>query len=82
MLKAPWVGMTQNPTVAAEADNQLTGRIDHIEYGPEQCEVLMALPDGQNLCATLPREQTEGLAEGAEAIAYFNADRIIIATLC
>ncbi|MCQ6499329.1 molybdenum-dependent transcriptional regulator [Raoultella planticola] len=82
LLKAPWVGMTQDPVVAKEADNQLAGRISHIEYGPEQCEVLMALPDGQSLCATLPLEQTRKLAEGAEAIAYFNADRIILATLC
>jgi molybdate transport system regulatory protein len=51
--------MTQDPTVAKEADNQLAGRISHIERGPEQCEVLMALPDGQSLCATLPLEQTE-----------------------
>jgi molybdate transport system regulatory protein len=42
----------------------------------------MALPDGQNLCATLSTAQTDGLQEGAQAIAYFNADRIILATLC
>lgn len=82
LLKAPWVGMTQDAALAQQADNQLAGRIIHIERGPEQCEVLMALPDGQSLCATLPLEQTRDLAEGAEAIAYFNADRIILATLC
>ena len=82
LLKAPWVGMTQDAALAQQADNQLAGRITHIERGPEQCEVLMALPDGQSLCATLPLEQTRDLAEGAEAIAYFNADRIILATLC
>lgn len=40
------------------------------------------LADGQTLCATLPQAQAAGLAEGTEAIAYFNADRIILATLC
>ena len=82
LLKAPWVGITQDAAQAERADNQLAGRINHIERGPEQCEVLMALPDGQSLCATLPVEQTRDLAEGAEVIAYFNADRIILATLC
>lgn len=82
LLKAPWVGLTQDVALAEQADNQLTGRISRIERGPEQCEVLMALPDGQSLCATLPLEQMRDLAEGAEVIAYFNADRIILATLC
>ncbi len=82
LLKAPWVSVTRDPQVAAAADNQLPCRISHIQRGEEQCEVLMALPDGQTLCATLPQAQTSGLAEGTEAIAYFNADRIILATLC
>ena len=82
LLKAPWVGITLDPDVARQADNQLSGRISHIECGSGQCEVLMTLADGQTLCATLPQAQTSGLAEGTEAIAYFNADRIILATLC
>ncbi|MGR7196123.1 molybdenum-dependent transcriptional regulator [Klebsiella aerogenes] len=82
LLKAPWVGITLDHAVAQQADNQLTGRISHIERGPDRCEVIMTLPDGQNLCATLSTAQTDGLQEGAQAIAYFNADRIILATLC
>ena len=82
LLKAPWVGITLAPAAARQADNQLSGRISHIECGSGQCEVLMTLADGQTLCATLPQAQAAGLAEGTEAIAYFNADRIILATLC
>ncbi|HCI6029655.1 molybdenum-dependent transcriptional regulator [Klebsiella quasipneumoniae] len=82
LLKAPWVGITLDPAVARQAENQLSGRISHIECGSGQCEVLMTLADGQTLCATLPQAQTSGLTEGTEAIAYFNADRIILATLC
>ncbi|KAF1371026.1 molybdenum-dependent transcriptional regulator [Yokenella regensburgei] len=82
LLKAPWVGITQNKQEAAHADNQLAGRISHIECGEEQCEVLMTLPDGQTLCATIPREHAQDLQESAEVTAYFNADRAIIATLC
>ena len=58
------------------------GRINHIERGPEQCEVLMTLPDGQSLCATVPVNDATELDEGAVVTAYFNADRVIIATLC
>lgn len=42
----------------------------------------MTLPDGQELCATLPLSDAAELEEGAVVTAYFNADRVIIATLC
>ncbi len=41
LLKAPWVGFTLDPAAARQADNQLSGRISHIECGSGQCEVLM-----------------------------------------
>lgn len=82
LLKAPWVSVTRNPEAARDADNQLSCRISHIQRGAEQCEVLMTLPDGQTLCATLPLESAIELEEGASVTAYFNADRIILATLC
>ena len=61
LLKAPWVSVTRDPQVAAAADNQLPCRISHIQRGEEQCEVLMALPDAQALCATLPLAEAAGL---------------------
>lgn len=82
LLKAPWVEITLDARVASKADNQLSGTISHIERGPVQCEVLMTLPDGQALCATLPVEDACTLQEGEPAIAWFNADRAILATLC
>lgn len=82
LLKAPWVNVTRDPSQARDADNQLSCRISHIQRGTEQCEVLMGLPDGQTLCATLPLEKATELEEGADVTAYFNADRIILATLC
>ena len=82
LLKAPWVNITRNPERAKHADNQLHGAISHIERGEEQCEVLMTLPDGQTLCATVPVSEASELEEGAVVTAYFNADRVIIATLC
>ena len=82
LLKAPWVGITQDEAVAQNADNQLPGIISHIERGAEQCEVLMALPDGQTLCATVPVNEATSLQQGQNVTAYFNADSVIIATLC
>lgn len=82
LLKAPWVNLTLDAKQAAQADNQLTGRISNIERGAQQSEVLMTLPDGQLLCATIPSAQAGDLQEQCEVTAYFNADRVILATLC
>ncbi|MGB7802354.1 molybdenum-dependent transcriptional regulator [Buttiauxella sp.] len=84
LIKAPWVEITTDAKQASSADNQLTGIISKIQQDPEQSEVLVQLPDGQTLCATVPNHvaETQKLVEGAEAIAFFNADRVIIATLC
>lgn len=82
LLKAPWVGITQDEAIALTADNHLSGVINHIERGTEQCEILMALPDGQTLCATVPLADAATLSEGANVTAYFDADKVIVATLC
>ena len=42
-LDKPIILCGDNPEQAAEADNQLRGRISHIERGAEQCEVLMKI---------------------------------------
>ncbi|AZI88384.1 molybdenum-dependent transcriptional regulator [Kosakonia sp. CCTCC M2018092] len=82
LLKAPWVNVTSDAQRAAQADNQITGAIAHIEHGEAQSEVLIALPDGQTLCATVPNAQVEDMQEQQQVTAYFNADRVILATLC
>lgn len=82
LLKAPWVAVTRDAERAEAADNQLQGTIQRIERGEAQCEVLMTLPDGQVLCATVALSEAHELEEGAVVTAYFNADRVIIATLC
>lgn len=82
LLKAPWVGITTDDTLAQQADNQFRGRISHIERGELQSEVLMTLPDGQQLCATVPALEAQNLKEEGEVTAYFNADKVILATLC
>lgn len=37
LLKAPWVGITLDATIARAADNQLSGTVSHIENGAELC---------------------------------------------
>lgn len=82
LLKAPWIGISRDSAAARGADNQLTGIISHIARGSSHCEVLMNLPDGQTLCATVAGSQADDLREGEAAVAWFNADRVILATLC
>lgn len=84
LIKAPWIELTTHPTELPATDNQLLGKITTIEQGQEQSEVLIQLVDDQILCATVPNNhiQQQALEEGSEVTAFFNADRIIIATLC
>lgn len=84
LIKAPWIDVTTDANAVGNADNQLPGKISSIEQGKEQSEVLVQLADGQTLCTTLPNIHVEqqALAEGAKVTAYFNADRVIVATLC
>ncbi len=84
LIKAPWVEIATDPARAGHADNRLSGTVSSIQEGAEQSEVLVHLPDGQTLCATVPNSTVEhqNLVEGSEVVAFFNADRVIIATLC
>ena len=80
LIKAPWIDVT---TGASDADNQLSGTISKIEQGESQSEVLIALPGGETLCATLANERVaeQNLQQDLPVTAHFNADKVIIATL-
>lgn len=80
LIKAPWVGLTQEST---DADNQLAGHVSQIEQGESRSEVLIALGSGETLCATVDNAliTQQKLQPGSPVTAYFNADRVIIATL-
>jgi molybdate transport system regulatory protein len=54
LLKAPWVGITLDAAVAARPITSCRD-VSAISNAAGQCEVLMTLPDGQTLCATLPQ---------------------------
>ncbi len=80
LIKAPWIDVT---TASSSADNQLSGTLSKIEQGESQSEVLIALPGGETLCATLSnaRVAEQKLQLNAPVTAHFNADKVIIATL-
>ncbi|WP_343554847.1 molybdenum-dependent transcriptional regulator [Pantoea sp.] len=80
LIKAPWINVSQQ---AADSDNQLAAEVSAIEPGEQVSEVLMALPSGETLCATVTNAQVkqQNLQVGAQVTASFNAEHAIIATL-
>lgn len=84
LIKAPWVKLATDPALAGAADNSLPGIVASIEPGSDYSEVIVTLHGGASLCATLSNQELHklNLHNGAQVIAQFNADRVIIATLC
>ena len=80
LIKAPWIQVSRD---AAHSDNQLAVRISAIEPGELVSEVLMTLPSGETLCATVNNAQVQqqNLQPGDNVTASFNAEHAIIATL-
>ena len=80
LIKAPWIQVSRE---ASQADNQLSVQVSQIEPGEQMSEVLMTLPSGETLCATLSNQQVQqqNLQPGDAVTASFNAEHAIIATL-
>ncbi|TQI79531.1 molybdate transport repressor ModE [Serratia fonticola] len=84
LIKAPWVKISSDPALAGLADNALPATVASIQPGSEHSEVLLTLDGGETLCATLNNQELAQLklSQGAAVQALFNADRVIVATLC
>lgn len=84
LIKAPWVKISKSGDISAEFDNQLTGKIDSIARGADNSEIMVTLTGGAQLCSTLdnPQVSRQQLNIGDDVTALFNADQVIIATLC
>ncbi|TCV98036.1 molybdenum-dependent transcriptional regulator [Biostraticola tofi] len=84
LIKAPWVSVQAAIAPAPQADNVLSGVIAGLEIGEDSDEALITLEGGETLCATLPKiiTDTQNLRVNLPVTAYFNADQVIIATLC
>lgn len=80
LIKAPWIQVNR---AAGQSDNQLAVQITAIEPGEQVSEVLLALPGGEILCATVPNRDVtqQNLQVGDSVTASFNAEHAIIATL-
>jgi molybdate transport system regulatory protein len=81
LIKAPWITLN---THAVAADNQLPGTIRSVQQGEYNSEVLVMLNGGEMLCATITNHHAEmlGVHIGQSVVASFDADKVIIATLC
>lgn len=84
LIKAPWVKLSTDPAVTGLADNVLSGSVASIQLGSDHSEVLVTLGSGETLCATLSNQELAQLKlrPGSDVYPFFNADRVIIATLC
>ncbi|MFI0487744.1 MAG: molybdenum-dependent transcriptional regulator [Yersinia sp. (in: enterobacteria)] len=84
LIKASWVKLVTDQVVAGTADNSLPGTVASIESGHEHSEVIVTLTGGVSLCSTQTNSELQklNLHVSSDVIAQFNADRVIIATLC
>lgn len=72
--------MTDGSGVKLSARNCLTGKIGKVISGPVSAEVVISLPGGSQVFASVTREATEelGLKEGSTATAVIKASSVII----
>jgi molybdate transport system regulatory protein len=84
LIKAPWVRLSIETGEHTGADNALAGVVAGIQPGAEHSEVLVTLAGGETLCATLTTAELQRLqlSVGTAVHALFNADHVIVATLC
>ncbi|CDG21988.1 Transcriptional regulator modE [Xenorhabdus poinarii G6] len=84
LIKAPWITLTKEPIFPAAFDNALSGHVHHMETGTEYSEIILTLDGGESLCVTLSHQAFTRLQLQLHdpVTALFNADKVIIATLC
>ncbi|SDH16899.1 TOBE domain-containing protein [Propionivibrio dicarboxylicus] len=81
LVKAPWVIVTTDETVKTSARNRLCGTVVRCQEGAVNGEVVIELPGGKLVVATLTNESIHelGLAEGVRACALIKASHVILA---
>lgn len=81
LVKAPQIVIaTDLGGYRLSARNQLHGTVTHIHKGAVNSEVVIALPGGETVAATVTNESIEALhlQEGNAAIAVFKAGAVIL----
>ncbi|KLN97134.1 molybdenum-dependent transcriptional regulator [Moellerella wisconsensis] len=84
LIKAPWIKLIKGQSTLHQFDNALSGKIITLEIGEENSEIMVSLDGGETLCSTLSNQEVDQqkLAVNDTVTALFNADQVIIATLC
>lgn len=81
LIKAPWVILTTDESFRTSARNRLCGTVVRCQEGAINSEVVVELPGGKLVVATITNESVRelGLAEGKRACALIKASHIILA---
>ena len=81
LIKAPWIIVTTDDSIRTSARNRLCGSIVRCQEGAINSEVVIELPGGKLVVATVTNESLHelGLAEGKRACALIKASHIILA---
>lgn len=81
LIKAPWVIVTTDDGMKTSARNKLSGTVVRCQEGAVNAEVVIELPGGKMVVATVTNESVHelGLAEGKRACALIKASHIILA---
>ncbi len=81
LVKAPWVIVTTDESFRTSARNRLCGTVVRCQEGAVNGEVVIELPGGKLVVATITNESIHelGLAEGTRACALIKASHVILA---
>jgi molybdate transport system regulatory protein len=81
LVKAPWVIVTTDESLKTSARNRLCGTVVRCQEGAINAEVVIELPGGKLVVATITNDSARelGLAEGRRACALIKASHVILA---
>jgi molybdate transport system regulatory protein len=81
MFKASWVIVVTDDGMKTSARNHLRGTVARVVSGPVSGEIVIDLPGGKSVAATVTRDSIDslGLKEGAPASALIKAAHVILA---
>lgn len=81
LVKAPWVIVTTDESLKTSARNRLCGTVVRCQEGAVNGEVVIELPGGKLVVATVTNESVRDLelAEGKRACALIKASHVILA---
>ena len=81
LIKAPWVIVTTEEGIKTSAHNNLRGTVVRCQEGAINAEIVIELPGGKLVVATVTNESVHelGLAEGRQVTALIKASHIILA---